>query len=1052
MKTVKVMFMEAGTESTHMNSKKSHGFSPLSAWALAFGCVIGWGSFVMPGTTFLPTTGPAGTGIAMAVGAALMLVIGFNFHYMMNRSSEGGGAYAYTKNAFGRDQAFLCAWFLSLSYIALIPQNASALALISRYFLNKALQLGFHYRVAGYDVFFGEILFSELIVLAFGLLFLFRERVVRHLQTLAALAILTGVGIVLCAGAGKLDPGRVRPSFGMKGLTPALGITALVMLAPWAFVGFDTLSLFTKDFRFSVKKSFRIITAAILIGAAVYTALTWLSAAAVPGRYSDWQAYIRDLDNLDGIEALPAFQAGQAILGNTGRVLLAISALGAVLGGIIGFYWASCRLLMAMAEDGILPERFRKHSVTILFIMGVSMIAPFFGRTALGWIVDISTIGAVIGFGYTSAAAWRTARSEGNKAVQITGAGGTVISVAFAMVLLIPGLVPVGTLASESYLMLALWSIIGFMFYWRTLRTKLKENSDKSLRIGIILLLLVVFSSLLWVRRTSQDTTEQVLQNLNHYNETELAWHGIELAETENADAAYYLEKQMRLVNDSLGISTWIQIALLLAALWFLLKIYQIILVQRQEMELQKLQAEERSKAKSELLFNMSHDIRTPMNAILGFTALARREKDLSPKTAEYLTKIDASGKSLLTLLNDVLEMSSIESGNLVLEPEKTDLRKVMNEARDMFLVQMTDKHITFKVETGNLTNNEVLCDRNRLGCVLLNLLSNACKFTPEGGEVLLSLTQTGAEEGTGSFAFQVRDNGIGMSPEFAEKLFDAFERERTSTVSGAQGTGLGMTITKRIVELMGGDIHVDTEPGRGTEFIVRLRLPLIEETADSGGDEKTAGLTKNTVPTEAAKDSGATGPKEAAGLTEEAESTGTADSREAAFAAESTFALAAAEAAGTALAAENRTVFAGEYTVEQSVFDGRMVLVVEDIEMNRDIAVSLLEEEGISTDEAENGKIAVDMVASAPAGTYDAILMDLQMPVMNGFEAARAIRALDDPDKANIPILAVTANTSEEDIRNTIAAGMNGHFAKPLEIEKLLAALAEVFEKGGAQ
>ncbi len=551
-----------------------------------------------------------------------------------------------------------------------------------------------------------------------------------------------------------------------------------------------------------------------------------------------------------------------------------------------------------------------------------------------------------------------------------------------------------GVLAPESYLMLALWSILGFMLYWRTLKTQLEENSDKSLRTGLVLLLLVIFSSLLWVRQTSQQTTEQVLKNLNHYNETELAWHGIELAETENADAAYYLEKQMSLVNDSLGISTWIQIALLLAALWFLLKIYQVILGQRQEMELQKLQAEERSKAKSELLFNMSHDIRTPMNAILGFTTLALREKDLSPKTAEYLTKIDASGKSLLTLLNDVLEMSSIESGNLVLEPERTDLREVMNEARDMFQVQMTEKRIDFTVDTGDLINTTVLCDRNRLGCVLLNLLSNACKFTSEGGEVRLSLTQTGAEKGTGSFAFQVRDNGIGMSPEFAEKLFDAFERERTSTVSGAKGTGLGMTITKRIVELMGGDIHVDTEPGKGTEFIVRLRLPLIEETSDAG---------------------------------------------EAAIAAGTTFTLSAAEAAG-------------EYTVEKSVFDGRMVLVVEDIEMNRDIAVSLLEEEGISTDEAENGKIAVDMVASAPAGTYDAILMDLQMPVMNGFEAARAIRALDDPDKANIPILAVTANTSEEDIRNTMAAGMNGHFAKPLEIEKLLAALAEVFEKGGAQ
>ena len=960
------------TASDEMEKKSPPGLSPLNAWALAFGCIIGWGAFVMPGTTFLPAAGPVGTAISMAIGTIVMLVIGYNFHHMMCRPTGAGGPYAYAREAFGRDQAFLCAWFLGLSYIALIPQNASALALISRYFFRHTLQFGFHYQVAGYDVYCGELLLSEAVLVLFALPFLFRERIVRHLQTLAALAIVIGVAVVLCAGMVQGDLTEVGPAFGMTGLSPGLGVTTIVLLAPWAFLGFETLSLVTRDFRFPCKKSFPIIAASIVAGGVVYGVLAWIAAAQIPAPYGSWQAYLSDLQNLEGLTALPTFHASGAILSRTGVVLLAIAAFGAIVGGIVGFYWAAGRLLTAMAEDGILPEPFRRNRVCILFIMGISMLAPFFGRTALSWIVDTTSIGAVIGFGYTSAAAWHSARREGRRLPVITGALGTVISVVFATVLLVPHLIPVGTMASESYLVLALWSILGFAFYWRTLRVQLGENSIKSLRIGIVLLLLVVFSSLFWVRQSSEDNTRQILENLNNYNDMELSEHGITLTETERADSEYYLQKQMGMVNDTLWRSTFIQVLLLLAALLCLWKVYQIIMDERREMELQKLQAEERSKAKSALLFNMSHDIRTPMNAILGFAALARREENLSPQAAAYLEKIETSGQSLMTLLNDVLEMSNIESGKLELSPEKTDLRKVMEEARELFSKQMSDKQIVFHVETEGLEDPWVLCDKNRLGIILFQLLSNACKFTPEGGEVRTSLTQTGSEDGQGRYLLRVRDNGIGMSADFAAKIYDAFERERTSTDSGLQGMGLGMTMTKRIVERMGGEIQIDTAPGQGTEFRILLSFPLEQP------------------PEEAPQ----------------------ADS-------------------------------------EPFDFSGRRLLLVEDIELNREIAVMLLEEEGFTVDEAENGQIAVDMMKDAPAGTYDAILMDLQMPVMNGFEATRVIRAMEDPDKADIPIIAVTANTSDEDRRETREAGMNGHVPKPLDMDQLLDVLAKVCKRG---
>lgn len=385
-------------------------------------------------------------------------------------------------------------------------------------------------------------------------------------------------------------------------------------------------------------------------------------------------------------------------------------------------------------------------------------------------------------------------------------------------------------------------------------------------------------------------------------------------------------------------------------------------------------------------MFNMSHDIRTPMNAILGFTALARREENLPPQTAVYLEKIDASGQSLMTLLNDVLEMSNAESGKLELTPEHTDLRKVMEEAQELYQARMTEKRIDFRVDVDGLTDPWVVCDKHRLGIILLNLLSNACKFTAEDGEVLVSLTQNGVEEGSGHYVFRVRDNGIGMSEEFASKLFDAFERERSSTDSGLQGMGLGMTMAKYLVERMGGEIQIDTALGKGTEFRVLLAFPLVEEPEEE--------LPDSDMP--------------------EAEPVNSEQSEEA--------------------------------LPEPSE---RRLLLVEDIELNREIAVMLLEDEGFTVDEAENGQIAVDMIRDAAAGTYDAILMDLQMPVMNGFEAAQAIRAMEDPEKANIPIVAVTANTSEEDRRKTREAGMNEHVAKPLDVDQLLEVLNEIWKKG---
>ena len=379
--------------------------------------------------------------------------------------------------------------------------------------------------------------------------------------------------------------------------------------------------------------------------------------------------------------------------------------------------------------------------------------------------------------------------------------------------------------------------------------------------------------------------------------------------------------------------------------------------------------------AKSVFLSNMSHDIRTPMNAIIGFTGMALKHEDDPRRVHDCLTKISSSSTHLLALINDILEMSRIESGKVQLEEFPCDLPGLMEELRVMMAGQVEEKRLGMHLDLSAVRDPWVSCDRLRLNQILLNLLSNAVKFTPEGGSIFVSVKQPGIQEQSGkqSYTFQVKDTGIGMSPEFAEKIFDSFERERSSTVSGIQGTGLGMSITKQLVDLMEGRIQVNTAPGKGSEFLVTIPLRV---------------LNKREI-------------------------------------------------------AELRTE-KGDNQSRVSFRDYRL-LVVDDLELNREIAVSMLESQGFRVEQASDGTEALDKIRRAAPGYYDAVLMDIQMPVMNGYEATRAIRALPDPRRADVPILAITANAFEEDRKLALNAGMDGYVSKPIETEKLLNALEKV-------
>ena len=385
--------------------------------------------------------------------------------------------------------------------------------------------------------------------------------------------------------------------------------------------------------------------------------------------------------------------------------------------------------------------------------------------------------------------------------------------------------------------------------------------------------------------------------------------------------------------------------------------------------------AESASKAKSTFLSNMSHDIRTPMNAIIGFATLALDDIRDGKKVEDYLSKILSSSKHLLGLINDILDMSRIESGKVVLEEQETDLVTTLQELQSIMEGQAKERKLKLHVDYSNLRDRHVYCDKTRLNQVMFNLLANAVKFTSEGGSIWLTMSQlepTYEVEDRAIYEIRVKDTGIGIDKAFIKHIFEPFERERTSTVSKIQGTGLGMAITKNIVDMMGGTIEVESQKGVGTEFIIRLELRL---QAEAG----------------AANEEGAKQHGHAEGVAE---------------------------------------------------FAGKRLLLAEDNELNREIACMLLSKYGFVIDTAENGQEAVDLVAASAPDYYDLVLMDIQMPVMDGHEATRRIRNLEDKELAKVPVVAMTANAFDEDRKAAKECGMNGFISKPINMQELVQAL----------
>lgn len=469
--------------------KSSLRFTTIDAWAIALGCIIGWGAFVMPGSTFLPEAGPAGTAIALAVGTCIMLAIAANFHFMANRYPENGGAFIFAYKTFGMNHGFGCAWALALAYISIIPQNATALVLIIRSLFGNLLEVGFHYNISGFDIYAGESAVVVLVLAIVCVLFFTNSSLVRIAQTLFAICLVVAAAAVVSGIA--LHPATsiesLQPPFNPDA-SPVAGILAILAIAPWAFVGFDAVSQVSGEAAFSLRKSGAIMAVAILIGAAIYISFNAAAACATPPGYAGWDSYVAAIPSLTGLESLPLFFTTSDLLGSAGLVLLGIAALAAALTGIVGFFIAGSRLLYTMALEGVLSEFFKKlhpkygtPKNIILLIFATSIVASLFGRTVLGWIVDISAVGASVGFLYTSAAVWRIAKGESKGAWCLLGGLGVVFSLGFMLLLLVPNPLLGSSLEVESYVFMFAWAALGFNFFtpsYRPSQTKLPPRDD----------------------------------------------------------------------------------------------------------------------------------------------------------------------------------------------------------------------------------------------------------------------------------------------------------------------------------------------------------------------------------------------------------------------------------------------------------------------------------------------------------------------------------------------------------------------------------------------
>ena len=914
----------------------------LQAWALSFGCAVGWGAFVMPGTAFLPVAGPLGSVIGLGVGALVMFVIGRNYHYLIQNFPDAGGAYGYVKRVCGGDHGYICGWFLILTYVAIAWANATALALIGRHLLGGFFSFGFRYEISGYDVYAGEILLSTAALLLVGGLFLCGKRLAARVQTFFALVLAAGIAVCAAAVMAKHQGGLASfaPAFA-GGRPPILQIVAVVALAPWAFVGFESVSHSAEEFAFPRWRTVRVIVISLLASAAAYILLTLVAASSCPPGFNGWRDYMAARGGLDGLAALPVFNAVAAAVGRPALVLLCLTAIAAIATGLVGHVVAASRLLYAMSRDGLLWGAFAKLDRdgsprnAILAIIAVSCLVPFVGRTAVGWIVDVTTIGASIAYGYTSFCTFVVAKRERRLFVMASGCAGLAISAAFLVYFLVPNFWVVDALAPESYLILSAWSIVGIVVF------RVVFGRDRNGKIGtstiawVVLLFFILFFGHMWSRQKERDVTNAVVTEI-HERYAPVDRDGN--VTSEEAEAAGFLERQKEWVDDTLTRNNLVQIVFALIALVMMYSIYSVV----------SSREKEAAKAKGYFFSTISHDIRTPLNAIVGFSQMLQMGFRTKEEADEAVQSILTSSRSLLSLVNDILDLSRRDSRHAEVSLSPTDCHALLHEIEEAFRVGSSKPGVDIRDATGDIPS--LMVDSLRLRHIVFNLVANAVKFTERGYvELRAGFDRVDATGDMGTLVIEIEDTGVGISDEDKLKI-DSPYVQTASKISRNGGTGLGLAVCRQFAEAMGGSMTFESELGKGSTF--RITVPGVRVAQTEGAPTKP-----------------------------------------------SAFAKAAADKPNHPAAQPSN-----HPTTHPRV------LLVDDAKMNLTVLKALMKKLGtFELETAMDGKEALARLQNPDLPAFDAVLTDMWMPELDGAGLVAAIRA--DPRLAKLPVHVITAD-----------------------------------------
>lgn len=514
------------------------------ALAFSVGTSVGWGSLVVTCNTYLAQAGPLGSILGLLCGAAVMFIISRSYTLLMRTFPESGGAYSFSRDIFGYDYGFLTAWFLSMTYLAILWANATSLPLFARIFMDGFFEKGRLYSLFGYDVYIGEVLLSICALAVIGFLCMNYKKAMDICMIILAAVFIISIFICFLAALSGRDV-TVKPLF-LNDTSAVSQIMKIAVISPWAFIGFESISHASEEFSFDRKKTGKLLAVSVVLTTVIYIMITVLSVTAYPERYSGWAEYINDIGNLSGIEALPPFYAAHAHLGNAGVYILMFALLALVISSLIGNITALSRLFYAMARDHILPAKIgelNKNNIpsnAILMVILFSVLIPFTGRTAIGWIVDVTTIGATLIYGVVSAAAMRVSEETGELAARRTGAAGVILMALFGAYLLLPNFVSRTTMAKETFLLFIVWSVLGFIFFRFILRRDRERRFGSSVVVWVALLSLVLFVSFFWMRQSMLSQDVQMKDNVRNYLEQE----GINDVEAEEIE---YIESQLDL-------------------------------------------------------------------------------------------------------------------------------------------------------------------------------------------------------------------------------------------------------------------------------------------------------------------------------------------------------------------------------------------------------------------------------------------------------------------------------------------------------------------------